>query len=404
MSHIVVYGGELYHYGVKGMKWGVRHYQYKDGSYMPGAEGRYAPNYNRKRPSVSGIVTREPRRRRITDARSDHPIRSPSSKTGSLLSRNKTTEPEITSMKDVIRNLPNMKLSDAKKYAETYLLGKNTIDHYIKADTNFSRIQANDAFEKYAFYATYKKHDIDFYTGLFGSNLINRANAAAKYAEKHAKTPEEKAEAKRLREIADSKQVYKMNIGATKNMKVASDSSAANALHELLKDKSFRGDVATAIKDAKTQMRRPGQQMLFNKAQKVMNKSGPLTENDKKTLYEAFNLTLTFHNDFNNRTQDKYYSALKKKGYSAIVDVNDQKYSSYHAKSPMIVFDHDAVQLNSAQKLSQQDIDKHAAKANRERILREIGEQTVGNANKFMGFTMNDAEDYIHKLRRSSYR
>lgn len=395
---------ELYHYGVKGMKWGVRHYQYKDGSYMPGAEGRYAPYSSRRRPSMVNTITREPRRSRLTDTGSDHPIRSPSSKTGSLLSRNKTSEPEITSMKDVIKNLPNMKLSDAKKYAETYILGKNTIDHYIKADTNFSRIQSSAAFEQYAFYATYKKHDVDFYTGLFGSNLINRANASAKYAEKHAKTAEEKAEAKRLREIADSTQVYKMNIGATKNMKVASDSSAENALHDLLKNKSFRDDVATSIRDAKTQMKRPGQQMLFNKAQRIMNKTGPLTENDKKTLYEAFNLTLTFHNDFNNRTQNTYYNALKQKGYSAIIDVNDQKYSSYHAKSPMIVFDHDSVKLNSAQKLSQQDIDKHAAKANRERILREIKEQTAGNVSKFMGFKMNDAEDYIRKMSRSSYR
>lgn len=32
---------ELYHYGVKGQKWGKRRYQYPDGSYKPGAEGRY---------------------------------------------------------------------------------------------------------------------------------------------------------------------------------------------------------------------------------------------------------------------------------------------------------------------------------------------------------------------------
>ena len=36
---------ELYltHHGIKGQKWGIRRFQNKDGSYKPGAEGRYDP-------------------------------------------------------------------------------------------------------------------------------------------------------------------------------------------------------------------------------------------------------------------------------------------------------------------------------------------------------------------------
>lgn len=33
---------ELYHYGVKGMKWGVRRYQNYDGSLTPAGQKRYA--------------------------------------------------------------------------------------------------------------------------------------------------------------------------------------------------------------------------------------------------------------------------------------------------------------------------------------------------------------------------
>lgn len=42
--HKLYFRNELYHHGVKGMKWGVRRYQNTDGSYKASAEGRYDPD------------------------------------------------------------------------------------------------------------------------------------------------------------------------------------------------------------------------------------------------------------------------------------------------------------------------------------------------------------------------
>lgn len=47
MSHKVYYyqsrrGGSLYHHGIKGQEWGVRRYQYEDGSLTPAGEKRYS--------------------------------------------------------------------------------------------------------------------------------------------------------------------------------------------------------------------------------------------------------------------------------------------------------------------------------------------------------------------------
>lgn len=39
--NVVYYGNELYHYGVKGQKWGERRYQNEDGSYTPEGMRRY---------------------------------------------------------------------------------------------------------------------------------------------------------------------------------------------------------------------------------------------------------------------------------------------------------------------------------------------------------------------------
>lgn len=77
-----------------------------------------------------------------------------------------------------------------------------------------------------------------------------------------------------------------------------------------------------------------------------------------KSAYEAFNIGLVDHSPIGNKVSSKFYSQLKKDGFSAIRDVNDHSFSGYNSKNPLIIFDKDKVDVQSAKALSKDVIDK----------------------------------------------
>lgn len=343
---------ELYHHGIKGQKWGVRRYQYADGSVTPAGAKRYYVNKN------SNAVKR-------------------------------TT------------SLASMKVKDIVNTARTQVTGKQYVDTYLKNGTTFSRIQTNKEFENFAFYATYKKSDSDKYMGLFGKNLTSRANYAARQAEKQANISGSEADlvkAKELRSASDNMKVYQLKISSTKKLRVPSDENAGHITANLLKEKEFKKNVEASIADSKEKMRRPTQQILFKQAQNALRKDpGRLSNSEKIAIYKALNLSLTNHNPQEVAAQNRFYSELKKKGYNALLDYNDKEFSSYHAKRPMIVFDIDSVKLQSVSQTNPKVVDKMYKKYNAERIAKESVANTIGLIGKYGHKTVSECNSYVER-------
>ena len=362
---------ELAHHGILGQKWGK-------------VSG---PPYPLSTKQHTSVVRRASNAERLAaiergggSAASLHTTNAKKTgRAGKLL--NKVTKMDVSALK--VRSASDLK--NVKKYIATYMLGKNEVDTLLKANTKFSRIQTSKEMEEFPFYATYKKHDVNMYEGLFGKNLKNRALAEAKAS----------GDAEQIQKAKDM-EVYRVELKNTKGLKVPSDENAGKITAGLLKDKEFKENLKASIDDSREKMKRPSQQMLFKKADKALEKHPEpgLDSKDKKNLYKALNLTLTNHNSQEVAMQKTFYNEMKKKGYHALVDTNDQEYSSYHAKRPMIVFDTASTSVDKVHTLNEKRVNRLNKVYNTERILKESVEQIFGTPMKALSHSEGGYDMY----------
>lgn len=144
------------------------------------------------------------------------------------------------------------------------------------------------------------------------------------------------------------KSVFRTKASTNEPLRLASEESARKVLEELMgSDQAFKNNFAQRLSYAFT---RDGyterQQKLFSKALDLLDEGKV-----DNTLYRAFNVLLPSHDPMSEATNKKFYDALTKKGYNAIMDVNDKYLSDYRSKSPTIIF-------NAASKLSINEISK----------------------------------------------
>ena len=345
---------ELYHHGILGQKWGQKsgppyplsEKQHQSVVKNAGSAERFAAVQRGGGSAASLHTSNSGRHGKFSKA------------------LNKASNMDLTALRVKSAN----DLKTAKKYFNTYARGKNEVDTILKENTSMSRIQTSKEMEEFPFYATYKKHDVEMYEGLFGKNLKSRA----------LKEAVESGDAEKI-ESAKGMEVYRVQLKNTKGLKVPSEENAGKITEGLLKKGEFKENLRASIDDSREKMRRPSQQMLFKKADKALEKHPDpgLNESDRKNLYKALNLTLTNHNPQEVAMQKDFYSEMKKKGYGALVDTNDQEYSSYHAKRPMIVFDTGSVQTHNVSTLDDKRVNKLYRRYNAERMVKEAFEQTM---------------------------
>lgn len=337
---------ELYHFGVKGMKWGVRRYQNEDGSLTSLGKKRDKMLYDRKtakkHSTTSNMVKAEYSRREFEDAKTRLKLENQKKKSKRQQDLEKKyidqgfakDEAEIKAYnraktETILKVAGGIALASAAAYVAYKHYDKVT-DRVFEKGSEIGRLTNNGSEPtNRAFYGFVNKHDKDRYEGLYGKTL--GANGP----------------------------VYRKAMRAAGDINVASPESARKVLKNMFDTDKQSFDVFKKNIDAMASVVPPTtkQGKLWRKAKQELD-SGKIGDN----TYKAFNTTLVLHTKEQQPINDKFYSAMKKAGYGAIRDVNDKENSGYFAKNPLIVFDTDKINVEGFTKLGNDHIDSMFAK------------------------------------------
>jgi len=337
---------ELYHFGVKGMKWGVRRYQNEDGSLTSLGKKRDKLLSDRKtakkHSTTSNIVNAEYSRREFEDAKTRLKLENQKKKSKRQQDLEKKyidqgfakDEAEIKAYnraktETILKVAGGIALASAAAYVAYKHYDKVT-DRVFEKGSEIGRLTNNGSEPtNRAFYGFVNKHDKDRYEGLYGKTL--GANGS----------------------------VYRKAMRAAGDINVASPESARKVLKNMFDTDKQSFDAFKKNIDVMAFLVPPTtkQGKLWRKAKRELD-SGKIGDN----TYKAFNTTLALHTKEQQPINDKFYSAMKKAGYGAIRDVNDKENSGYFAKNPLIVFDTDKINVEGFTKLGNDHIDSMFAK------------------------------------------
>ena len=317
---------ELTHHGIKGMKWGIRRFQNKDGSLTPAGRRRYDDGINDKqygKADVKKHTKTNEKTYKIPKNKSLHRLQLEEKYRKQGLSQEQAEQQAAKRIRTEKYVAAAAAVTVASCVAYTKYKGY-TSDKIFETNTEFQRIMKlteNAEIRQGRQYLAVDKKDKIKYKGLLGETYNNDIATNKKLNDSLGR--------KSIKEA-----VYDVTVKNKDTVKVASRKRAEDAFMKLYnEDSEFRKALQERAKETT-------EEMGFLKPFSKKLGEGKLEKHQlRKYGYDIFNTLLVDTDKRSESNANKFYDALKKQGMNALEDINDKKYSGYNAKMPIITFD-----------------------------------------------------------------
>lgn len=403
MQTYYYFTNELSHHGIRGQRWGVRRFQNEDGSYTNAGEERYNdrnsdgtinPKAGLKKPLQGGTKETILEKKQTALAAKKVKVKTPESKIKAGWAKQDYKDEKIKAKINKETKIGKRRQELIERYREkgmneeeaqiaayrrdkfekalkvagvvtiaaaTAYVAKKRYDYktdkILESGTELKRISSDDSKDLHdLYYAALadNKRDVGRYEGLYGGGQLRN----------------------------QSKDVYQKTIRMEKGTKIASHDSARKILGSLAnKDPEYRNTVKEAAEGM--QYRFAGkQQILAKRALADMNKG----KYDTKSVYEFSNLALPLFNEGAvgdnqySESRKKFINAIKNAGYDGVVDINDQKYSGYRTKAPVIFFNNGNQKVTNVRELVNDELTEKFNKEVQRDSIRRTAQSTAAKA------------------------
>lgn len=216
----------------------------------------------------------------------------------------------------------------SKKGDQKYEIKKGQISQTLSYDKD--RTTNTDMY-----FASLSQKDKDFYKALFNKKIPNDAVDE---------------NGKRIGPAYYLK--YNIKNQAKSYVKVANERDGVEAFMNLMENsKDFQHYVLDKGRlDANIDERRakfPGYKESLETIEKCRANPEKITSQDAAKMYRMFNYAIPAEGGDSERQRARFFKELKKNGYGAVLDTNDAVYGKFKMEDPVIIFDSDAMQMVS---------------------------------------------------------